>query len=139
MPQDHTDTVKAIYEAFATGNIPFVLGVFDPQIEWREAENFLYSDRNPYVGPQAILDGVFARLGADWDNFSATPEEIVGSGDTVVSFGRNRGTFKKNGASVNAQFVHVFKFRNGKAVRFQQYTDTAQFRDVGGLIRAAQA
>jgi ketosteroid isomerase-like protein len=139
MPQDNIDTVKAIYQAFATGDIPFVLGVFDPQIEWNEAENFLYADRNPYVGAQAILDGVFARLGAEWDNFSATPEEIVGSAETVVSFGRYRGTFKKNGAAVNAQFVHVFKFRNGKAVRFQQYTDTAQFRDVATRGRAAQA
>lgn len=139
MPQDNTDTVKAIYQAFATGDIPFVLGVFDPQIEWNEAENFLYADRNPYVGAQAILDGVFARLGSEWDNFSATPEEIVGSGDTVVSFGRYRGTLKKNGAAVNAQFVHVFKFRNGKAVRFQQYTDTAQFREAAARGRAAQA
>ena len=139
MTQDYTDTVMAIYQAFATGDIPFVLSVFDPQIEWNEAENFLYADRNPYVGTQAILDGVFARLGAEWDNFSATPEEIVGSGETVVSFGRYRGTFKKNGAAVNAQFVHVFKFRNGKAVRFQQYTDTAQFREAATRGRAAQA
>ena len=139
MPQDYTDTVKAIYQALATGNIPFVLGVFDPQIVWNEAENFLYADHNPYVGTQAILDGVFARLGAEWDNFSATPEEIVGSGETVVSFGRYRGTFKKNGAAMDAQFVHVFKFRNGKAVSFQQYTDTAQFRDVAARNRAAQA
>jgi uncharacterized protein len=67
MPQDYTDTVKAIYHAFATGDIPFVLGVFDSQMEWNEADNFLYADRNPYVGPQAILDGVFARLGAGWE------------------------------------------------------------------------
>jgi hypothetical protein len=36
----------------------------DPSIEWNEAENFIYADRNPYVGPQAVLEGVFTRLGS---------------------------------------------------------------------------
>ena len=139
MAQDYTETVRAVYKAFGTGDIPYVLSVFDPQIEWNEAENFLYADGNPYIGPQAILQGVFAHLGADWENFSATPDEIVGAGDAVVSFGRYRGTFKKTGVAVNAQFVHVFKFKDGKAIRFQQYTDTAQFRDAAGLSRSANA
>jgi ketosteroid isomerase-like protein len=129
MPQDYTDTVKALYEAFGRGDISFVMGVFDPQMEWNEAENFIYADRNPYIGPAAILEGVFSRLGSEWDGFAAVPEEFVGSGETVVVFGRYRGTHKRSGAAVNAQFVHVFRFKDGKAVRFQQYTDTAQFRD----------
>ena len=29
-----------------------------------------------------------------------------------------------------AQFAHFFTFRDGKVVRFQQYTDTAQFYQV---------
>jgi len=33
--------------------------------------------------------------------------------------------------------VHVFKFKDGKAVRFQQYTDTAQFRDAMSRSRSA--
>ena len=138
MTQDNTGTVRAIYEAFATGNIPYVLGVFDPQIEWNESENFIYPS-GPYIGPQAILEGVFARLGGDWDGFSATPEEIVGAGETVVSFGRYRGTLKQTGVAVNAQFVHVFKFKDGKVVKFQQYTDTAQFRDAAGGRLSAKA
>jgi ketosteroid isomerase-like protein len=30
---------------------------------------------------------------------------------------------------VNAQFVHVFWFKDGKIATFQHYTDTAQFKD----------
>ena len=133
----NAETVRAIYQAFASGNIPFVLGVFDPQIEWNEAENFIYSDRNPYVGPQAILSGVFARLGAEWEKFSVTAEQILDAGDSVVSLGRYRGTYKKTGAAVNAQFVHVFTFGGGKLIKFQQYTDTAQFREA--VSRGASA
>lgn len=125
----NSETIRALYQAFGRGDIPFVLGAFNPQIEWYEAENFIYSDGKPFIGPQAILSGVFGRLAAEWDQFRATPEQILDAGDTVVSLGRYTGTYKATGAAVNAQFVHVFTLRDGKVVKFQQYTDTAQFRD----------
>src|SRR5579871_6872086 len=128
MPQS-SETVRAFYSAMARGDIATALGFFDPQIEWNEAENFIYSDKNPYIGPQAVLSGVFAPLGSEWDQFAAKPEEILDAGETVVALGRYTGTYKKTGASVNAQFVHVFSFKNGKVAQYQQYTDTAQFRD----------
>lgn len=137
MPQDNIETVKALYAGLARGDVPFVMGAMDPQIEWREAENFIYADGNPYIGPQAVLDGVLARIGGEWDGFSAAAEEMIGSGNTVISRGRYRGTYKATGNRVDAQFVHVFQVKNGKIVGFQQYTDTAQFRDV--VTRSASA
>ena len=138
MPQENADRVRGVYEAFARGDVPAVLAGFDPQIEWNEAENFIYADRNPYIGPQAVLEGVFMRIGGEWATFSAVPDEIVGAGETVVSRGRYRGTYKATGNRVDAQFVHVFKFRDGKIAQFQQYTDTAQFRDAVSRSAAAQ-
>jgi hypothetical protein len=55
-----------------------VIGLLDPQVQWNEAENFIYADKNPYVGPQAVLEGVFMRLGTKWDGFSVSAEEILG-------------------------------------------------------------
>jgi hypothetical protein len=122
----NTDVIKGIYAAFAKGDIPSVLGAMAPDIVWNEAENFIYADNNPYVGPQAVLTGVFMRIGAGWDGFSVNPEEIIDGGDTVVARGRYRGAFKTTGKSINAQFVHVWKFKDGKAATFQQYIDTLQ-------------
>jgi uncharacterized protein len=129
--------IRALYDAFARGDIAAVLGAFAPDIVWNEAEGFVYADRNPYVGPQAVLEGVFMRLGTEWDGFNAMPEEIIGSGDSVIARGRYRGTFKTTGVAVNAQFVHAWKLRDGKVAGFQQYTDTAQFRDA--VAKAAGA
>ena len=139
MAQENVERIKALYEAFARGDIGAVVGLLDAQIVWNEAENLRYADGNPYVGPQAVLAGVFGRIGAEWDGFSATPDELLGSGDKVVSLGRYRGTCKATSKRADAQFVHVFQLRDGKVVRFQQYTDTAQFRDVMGGASAAKA
>ncbi len=125
----NTEIVRGLYEAFGRGDVPAALGLLDPGIVWNEAENFIYADRNPYIGPQAVLDGVFARIGTDWEGFTAIPEELISEGDTVVALGRYRGVYRATGIRLDAQFVHVFKLRSGKVARFQQYTDTAQARD----------
>lgn len=129
MTIDNKKAIQEMYQAFARADIPAVLGAMDPQIEWREADNFIYADGNPYVGPQGVLMGVFARLGAEWEGFKATPDEIFDAGDTIVSRGYYEGRFRKTGRAVRAQFAHIFTMRDGKVAKFQQYTDTAQFKD----------
>src|SRR5687767_4264378 len=129
MSENNKATIQGVYEAFGRGDIATVLAAFDPEIEWWEAENFIYADGNPYVGPQAVLQGVFARIGAEWEGFSVSPKEVLDAGDTVVGRGYYSGKFRRTGRDVRAQFAHVFSFRDGKVVKFQQYTDTAQFRE----------
>jgi ketosteroid isomerase-like protein len=133
MSKDNVGIVSSVYEAFAKGDVPTVLAAMDPQIEWNEAENFPYADRNPYVGPTAVLEGVFARLVGEWEYFKLALEETLDAGDTVVSRGRYDALYKKTGAKVSAQFVHVWKLRNGKLVKFQQYTDTLQVAKAIGV------
>ncbi len=62
MSQENVELMRGLYYAFGRGDVEAVLGPMDEGIEWNEAENFIYADRNPYVGPQAVLEGVFARL-----------------------------------------------------------------------------
>ena len=133
------ELVKTVYEAFAQGDVPTVLGQFAPDIVWNEAEIFIYADRNPYRGQLAILEGVFLRIASEWDGFTATPAQIVVDGDTAVALGRYRGTCKATKVSVDAQFAHVWTAAGGKLIRFQQYTDTAQINAAAARSQAASA
>lgn len=129
MSQENVAVIRSLYDSFGKGDVPAVLGQMDQQIEWNEAENFIYADRNPYVGPQAILEGVFMRLGTEWEGFSVSPEQWLNAGDHVVVLGTYAGKHKQTGKEVRAQFAHVWGVREGRVVRFQQYTDTKQFAD----------
>ena len=126
MSQENVDLIRAIYGAVATGDIEGVVSRMSPAIAWTEAENFPYADGNPYIGPEAILTGIFARLGGEWDGFAAVPDEFLDAGDMVVVLGRYRGTYKATGRTLDAQLAHVWRVENGKAAAFQQYTDTLQ-------------
>ena len=129
-----SDVITGLYQAFGRGDVPAVLGAFDPAIQWLEAENFLYADRNPYVGPAAVAEGVFMRCVSDIDGFTVTPQRVTDAGDTVVVEGRYRGTMKATGIAIDAQFVHVWQLDGGKVVAFQQYTDTKQWADAAAAV-----
>jgi ketosteroid isomerase-like protein len=60
--QQNVETIRALYAAFAKGDVPTVLGALAPDAEWREADNFIYADGNPYVGTGAILQGKVTRF-----------------------------------------------------------------------------
>jgi hypothetical protein len=132
LPNENVELIRAVYSDFEAGNIPGVLAAMAPDMVWNEAENFPYADGNPYRGADAILSGVFARLGSEWDGFAAVPEEFLDAGDTVVVLGRYRGTHKASGRPMDAQMAHIWRVRDGKVAAFQQYTDTLQAARVTG-------
>jgi len=124
---DNVSTVQKVYDAFASGDIPAVLAGFDEKIVWNEAENFPYADGNPYIGPDAVLNGVFARIGAEWEYWNLIDMSLSEMGtDQVFATGRYNAKHKKTGKKINAQFVHVWTVKDGKASSFQQFTDTKQ-------------
>ena len=116
------NAVKGLYEAFAKGDIPTVLGFLDANVDWTEAKGFPYG--GTYHGPNAVLEGVFMRLGADWEGFAVVPAEFIDGGDNIVVLGQYSGIYKATGKSFEADFAHVWKIQDGKAIRFVQYVDT---------------
>ena len=119
--------IKKLYDAFAEGNIPVVLAGMDDNIVWNEAEGNSLADGNPYKGPDAVLNGVFARLGAEWENFRLVDINLHEMADNqVLATLRYHGKHIKTGTSIDAQAAHHWTLKDGKVIRFQQYVDTKQ-------------
>jgi len=110
-----------------------VLGHFSPDIVWNEAENFPYADGNPYIGLEAVVNGVFVRCMSEWDGFAVVIEEVLDAGDTVVAIGRYRGTYNATGREQNAQMVQFWRVAGGKVVWFQQHADMLAVAQVLGV------
>jgi len=124
---DNVAIIDQLYQAFAKGDIPGALANMDPNIEWNEAESFPYADRNPYIGSKAIVDGVFARIGAEWEYWNLTGIELHEmANDKVLATLRYQAKYKKNGAVIDAQTAHFWTLKDGKITHFQQFTDTDQ-------------
>jgi uncharacterized protein len=121
------ETIKAAYAAFGRNDPSVLFGAMDQAVKWHQAEGAPLADRNPYVGPQAVGEGVFGRLLAAIDDFTAVPGTFIDGGDHVVVLGRYGGKAKNGGAPLDCPFCHVYRFEGGKVVTFRQYTDTAQW------------
>ena len=131
MNNQNIDVINNLYDAFATGDMPSVLGAMDPNIEWNEAESNSLADGNPYVGPDAILNGVFARLGANHDHFNLKDIKVLNMSDNMVlATLRYDAKVKETGKSYNAQAAHLWTLNNeGKIIAFQQYVDTKKLAE----------
>jgi len=127
---ENVSIVDNLYKAFAVGDMPTVLSSMDNNIVWNEAEGNAYADGNPYMGPDAVLNGVFARIGEDHEYFKLADIQLQDmSNNQVLATLRYQGKLKKNDAIFDAQVAHLWTLKNGKVVAFQQYVDTKQLSD----------
>ncbi|MGM0658812.1 MAG: SMP-30/gluconolactonase/LRE family protein [Pseudomonadota bacterium] len=124
-PAEPQAVVETVYAAFAESDMQAFAGLMSPNIVWNEAEGNPYADLNPYIGPEAVMSGLMARLVNEWEDIGVTQHEYVVEGDRVVVFGRYKETWKATGKKLDIPFVHSWTVSEGKLVSFQQYTDTA--------------
>jgi len=122
------EIVENAYASFATGDVPAALGAMADDIQWTEADGFPLA--GTYVGPQAVLEGVFMRLGEIGDDFAVVPEQFVADGETVVALGSYGWKHKSSGEQAVVKMVHVWTMNGGKAVAFQQHVDTLKVREL---------
>lgn len=117
-------TLKDAYAAFASGDIDTVVAAMDPKIEWEEPDVQGLPGGGIQNGPDEVVKNVFAPIPEHWESFELDPREFVDGGETIVMLGRMKGVGKKTGNKFAVDVAHVWKMRDGKAVRFQQYADT---------------
>ena len=124
---NNVNIVNSAYSAFASGEIEVFMDLLDPKVEWNEAENFPYADNSPYIGPDALMEGVLSRIGEDWEYWNVGELKLYEmANDMVLATGKYQAKFKKNGNIINAQVAHIWSLSEGKVVKFQQYVDTKQ-------------
>lgn len=129
MESKNVSIIDGLYKAFAVGNIPTVLGSMDSNIVWNEAESNAYADGNPYLGPNAVLNGVFGRIMQEHEYFNLKDIELNEMHhDKVLATLRYDAKFK-NGKSYNAQVAHFWTLKDGKVIAFQQYVDTKKLHE----------
>lgn len=117
------DVVRSFYERVGHGDLPGGLALFADDCTWTEMESFGHA--GVYVGPDAVRDNVFMRIGAEWSQFALNVDEVLDAGSAVLGVGTYSGTSNETGKSFSARAVHLFHVRDGKIASFEQFTDTA--------------
>lgn len=121
------EIIRAHYAASDAGDLTGMLAPLAPDVAWTEMAGFPYA--GTYVGPEAVAAGVFARIRAEWDDYTCAIDEVIDGGDTQVGVGTYSGTHRETGRTFRARVTHVWRLHDERVIAFEQFTDTALVRD----------
>ena len=121
------EIIKELYADFAIGNGAGIEAIFEKDIEWIQMKGF--PGGGHFFGFNEIAENVFKGFGKNWTNWKAITDEFVDAGDSVFVIGRYLGTYNTTQKSMEAEFVHRYTLKDGKVIRFNQYTDTKLVAD----------
>jgi len=116
-----TDRLRTAYEGFARRDMPAVLSVMDPDIEWDATDALAHTGM--YHGHDGVTEYITS-LSAAWNDYELVPEQFTDSGDGahVMVLGVVRGTLT-SGQEVDARFAHVLQLEDGKITRLKVCLD----------------
>lgn len=121
--QANVQSVSAMYAAFARHDISGILVHMDESI-------FFLIPGSPAVPLSGARRGLrqvrcfFEELDARCEFSSFEPRDFIAQGNHVVALVRYEGRDRTTGRAFSAASAMVWSFGNGKAIRFQEFTDT---------------
>ena len=60
--RDEVEIIRRVYEGFDRGDIDALLSSLHPDVEWNETEHVTFWPGSAFTGPDAIVNGLFARI-----------------------------------------------------------------------------
>jgi uncharacterized protein len=129
MAQDNVDVVQGAWDAFGRGDVDAVLDAIAPTAETRIPETLPWG--GTYVGPEGFGD-FLAKLSENFEQFSATPEKVLGADDNHVVVLANIKGRAKGGAGVEGRAIWIYQLRDAKIADAESFGDTAQILEALG-------
>ena len=132
---DNVALIRSGYEAFARGDVPAVLGLFDSSIHWYAPDTVRFGGH--YDGPDQV-GGFFSKLPENYAELHVDPSAFIDRADTVVVVGRHTGRTVAD-VMFDIPWVHVWTLSNGKATSFTEYFDTVKMNAALGVVAQSSA
>ncbi|HZB93483.1 MAG TPA: nuclear transport factor 2 family protein [Stellaceae bacterium] len=115
------------YEFFLKGDIEALLrDIIDEDCQWVIPGP---RDKITWAGAFSgkVQIGNFFKLLAQNVEFTKfEPRQMIDGGDTIVVIGSAAGRMKSTGKDFKNEWVQVARYRSGRMIAFQDYSDTAQ-------------
>jgi uncharacterized protein len=132
MSHQNVEVVRAMYAAFARGDVATLVSHLDPAM--RVYDRPLHPEASVYEGHEGFLR--FAQT--DWDAFDEVtyePQDFAAHGEFVVVPIRQRGTGKGSALGIEESIVNVWKLHGGKCVELRNYSTIAEALEAVAAVR----
>ena len=121
--QAHVLIVRALYDAFARRDIPAMMELLSPEVEWGEPPNPFNPAGGVRHGHAGFLEWVEIGRRSE-DILSLEVRKMLVDEDSVAVVGFMRCRVLSTGKEYESDFVHLITFVGGKVISFREFFDT---------------
>jgi uncharacterized protein len=119
----NVEIVQRIYAAFARRDIPAILAMLSPDVEWGEPPNPFNPAAGTRRGHEGFLEWI--EIGRQSEDIVVLePRKMLVDDDSVAVVGFMRCRAIPTGKEYESDFVHVVTLEAGKVAKFQEFFDT---------------
>ena len=129
MTQENVEIVRRGYEAYARADVDTIRGDTDPEIVTYREE----PDGATFHGFDGLQRAI-AEWVEDFDDFTATPEELIDANDhQVLVRVHQTAVGAQSGAAIEADYWFVHTLRGPKVTRLEMFANKAHAFRAAGL------
>lgn len=118
------DVVRQAYQAFKTGDMETLLGIFSEDIEWRTPDIKNAPFYGNFKGREKCAD-FFRKLDEAEEFEKFEPGDFLAEGDRVVVLGAAKAHVRETNRKYETDWIHIFTLSDGKITKFIEFMDTA--------------
>jgi ketosteroid isomerase-like protein len=132
MSQENVDLIRQGFEAFARGDVEFVIDLADAEIEW-----------TPAIAPILGIDAVRGKdrlrrfltedIAAGFDDFHAEALSLEDHGENVLGHVRYSARGESSGLEIDQSFWSVYRLRDAKLVWMRDFHTRPEALDAIGV------
>jgi ketosteroid isomerase-like protein len=136
--QENIKVVQDAYASFGRGDIQALLDSLDENVEWVLPGEGLIPQAGTYHGREGVAR--FFQALSETTEFSAfEPRDFIAQGDHVIALGTYQGKARATGRPFESSWAMSFLLRDGKVLKFREYTDTGAIGSAFAASTAASA
>ncbi|WP_428655667.1 nuclear transport factor 2 family protein [Runella sp.] len=119
------EKVKALYEAFGQGNVPFILENVDTDFTWTDPSDAAIVPHGGEYKGREEFGHFFQKLSTDSDTVQWEVDNYTSNESDVIATGTHGIRVKETGKTAVTDWVMIWSFENGKPIKGRSYYDTA--------------
>jgi len=114
------DVVEELYRCFRQQDVERFKQFCSPSITWQQNSGF--PGEGTHQGPSAVFNKVYKAFNIEWARWRFVIERVLDAGDDIVVLGYFSGHIRDSNERFKLTASHIYSFRDGKIIKFQQYT-----------------
>jgi uncharacterized protein len=116
-------SAREAYDLIGAGDLPGFLKLLTDDIDWRFFVSGIPAAESSFQGRRAVEEYLISVFSAREVKFF--PAEFIADANSVVVLGHEHVRMRNSGRTFEANWAHVFTFRDGLIARFREYSDTS--------------